>query len=79
MTFHAVVSSGDKTCMKIQILCSGKNNKHIINLSSAEIAQGEVNVNLGDIFIMFRVFFPVSSILKRCRFLQFLLFTQETG
>ena len=31
--------------MKCQILFSGKNKKNIINLSSAELAQGVVNVN----------------------------------
>ena len=31
-------------CMKCQILFSGKNKKNIINLSSAELAQGVVKV-----------------------------------
>ena len=39
------VSNGDTTCMKYQILFSGKNKKNIINLSSTELAKRAVKVN----------------------------------
>ena len=34
------------TCMKCQILFSGKNEKNIISLSSAELAHSKISVKL---------------------------------
>ena len=53
--------------MKCQSLFSGKNKKNIINLSSAELAQRVVNVNMNDycyvypidlIKVLFRMLLP---------------------
>ena len=40
------LSPKETICMKCQILFSGKNKKHIINLSFAAFAQGVVKLNL---------------------------------
>ena len=41
--------------MKCQILYSGKNKENIVNLSSAELAQREVNIKV--FFFVFFFFF----------------------
>ena len=38
---------GETVCVKCQILCSGKNKKNIVNMSSAELANRVLKVKAG--------------------------------